>query len=69
MVIEYSFNSELEPVASFEHCLSVDKRHRTNCVAAKNYLPDSVEFGKLRTFRDLAVVVAAGSDAESSTCG
>ena len=36
---------------------------------AANNLPDSVEFGKLRTFRDLAVVVAAGSDAESSTCG
>ncbi len=32
--------------------------------AARCLLPASVEFGELRTFRDLAIVVAEGSPAE-----
>jgi hypothetical protein len=33
--------------------------------AARCLLPASVEFGELRTFRDLAIVVAEGSPAET----
>jgi len=37
-------------------------------IAARSMLPASVEFGELRTFRDLAVVVAEGSAAEPESC-
>lgn len=33
------------------------------CIVSKYLLPVSVEFGELRTFRDLALVVAEGESA------
>jgi hypothetical protein len=36
--------------------------------AARCLLPASVEFGELRTFRDLAIVVAEGKPAEPASC-